>query len=137
MKKTLSILFAFLILVTSTHLSIATHFCEGKLAAIKVSFSDKEASCGMAQHNPTSPSCTSVKDDCCKNKVSTYFIGDNYNSSHFQLQKIQQEIVFAMLFPLVQIFDIDFSAKSDNTSSPPGNFLISGVKLALICVFRK
>ncbi len=45
MKKGFPILFTLLMLATILHLSLATHYCDGKEVATKVSFSGKLASC--------------------------------------------------------------------------------------------
>ena len=47
MKKTVTILSAFLILLSGVHFTIATHYCNERLAGTKISLSGKTASCGM------------------------------------------------------------------------------------------
>jgi hypothetical protein len=55
MKKLLSRSVALIILLTGMNLTISSHFCGGVLAATKVSFTGKLASCGMESGQKTIP----------------------------------------------------------------------------------
>ncbi len=138
MKKLLSISFALLILLSGMHLTIATHFCGGELAATKVSFSGELASCGM---EGSVDRCSSTgkhsESDCCKNEVSVLSVDHNFAPSF---------TIFKIFSPnLLQVFEIpaciqihSFTALNfiSTDVSPPGLFLASAVSLPKICVFR-
>ena len=138
MKKFLSISFAFLILLSGMHFTIATHYCGGEIAASKVSFSGELASCGMEGAHDQCPSTGShIGSNCCKDKVSVFAVDNNYTPS------ISEFKVFAQ--PVIPVFDIPVSFQIDNISalnlictnlSPPGSFQVSDVSLPAICVFR-
>lgn len=56
MKKVASILFTFVTLWVSMHMGIASHFCRGELAQVKLLYGDKNAGCGMHCTNTDLPS---------------------------------------------------------------------------------
>jgi len=56
MRKLSSISLAILILLAGMHITIATHFCGGEIAATKVSLAGIAASCGMESDKNTGAS---------------------------------------------------------------------------------
>lgn len=139
MKRILSILFAALILVSGMHLSYSIHFCGGKFAASKLSFSEQTASCGMETGTSECPnhSKNQVNSDCCKNTVSVYSIEKNYNLSSFDFKHYAFNLLQVFLVPSTNGNLTASSTLSLNTSvSPPINLLIKQVSLPDICVFR-
>jgi hypothetical protein len=137
MKKLLSISFALLILLSGMHLTIATHFCSGELAASKVSFSGELASCSM--EGPVDRCLSTAKhsdSNCCKNEVSVLSVDHNFAPSF---------TIFKIFSPnLLQVFEIPaclhiHSLTAVNlvcsTISPPGNLLVNAVSLPKLCVF--
>ena len=138
MKKFLSISFSLLILLSGMHFTVSTHYCGGKIAASKVSFSGEVASCGMEK---TVDQCLSsgshLSTNCCHNKISAFVVDSNYAPSFSEFNAFSQ--------PVLQIFNIPASFNVQllsvlnllNTNvHPPGNYLVSGVSLPDICVFR-
>ena len=82
LKKQLSILIAFFVLVSNSGLAFNVHFCEGKIASITSVFSDAEV-CAMpievektccAKAEPTHEKCCSDKEVNLKNKVEKIII---------------------------------------------------------------
>jgi hypothetical protein len=138
MKKFLSISFSLLILLSGMHFTVATHYCGGKIAASKVSFSGGLASCGMENPVGQCPSTgTHLASDCCHNKVSAFVVDNNYAPSFSEFKAFSQ--------PSLQIFNIPASLNAQSLSvlnflntnvHPPGNYLVSEVRLPDICVFR-
>ena len=136
MKKGFSILFALLILASSVHLSIATHFCGGSFEAFRISVSQEKAGCGMELRHPACEKGKSFGHNCCTDKLASYLINDNYSPTSFSLEKSYQT-VNAVYFgtigcdlanPIVSNLQIAYS--------PPGEFPASMVELASICIFR-
>ncbi len=138
MKKFLSISVSLLILLSVMHFTVATHYCSGKIAATKVSFSGELASCGMEGPVDRCPSTGKhLGTNCCKDKVSVFVVDNNYASSAFEFKAFSQ--------PVLQVFDIPASGGIHSLSvlnfintnvRPPGNFMVSAVSLPGICVFR-
>ena len=137
MKKILSILFAFLILLSGMHLSVATHICGGEVAEVKWTFTGEKASCGMEHKNQTCPVRNGIKSNCCRNEVSVYSVDSNYSPSVFHICKISNNIS--------QVFTVPVSLGTQSllashllcsSNEPPGKLLTSAVLLSNICVFR-
>jgi hypothetical protein len=137
MKKFLSISFAFLILLSGMHISLATHICGGEVAAVKWSLSEEKASCGMATPTPIVTSQNSIASNCCHNKLSVYSVDNNYNPTSFQVKEITKSIVQVFIVA-VSISAHSFFALNALTSHaiPPNIATTSDVSLPEICVFR-
>ena len=138
MKRILSILFASLILASGMHLSFATHYCGGKEAASKISFSEQKANCGMETGVTECPSHSKnqIDNDCCKDVVSVYSIEKNYNPTTFEFKQFSLNVLHVFIVP-TSIGNLLASSYLLNTNaSPPDNLKASEVILARICVFR-
>ena len=138
MKKTASILMAVLLLLTGIHLSIASHSCQGKLVAVKVSItSENTTSCCMEGNSFSSPSGKIVKKHCCDNGLTTLTVDSNYSPSFAKNIDVAQKLIYISGIPLTEIVrDLAFTRNSHSIHSPPGIYLINTVELADICVFR-
>jgi hypothetical protein len=137
MKKLFSISFAFLILLSGMHFSIATHICGGEVAAVKWSFSGEKATCGMENPEQTCPDHKSITSNCCHDKVAVFSIDNNYTTSSLKILEVAKNFL--------QVFDIpvsiSFNSLTASTAlctinSPPGDLLASAVSLSDICIFR-
>jgi len=138
MKKGASILFALVILLSGTHLTIATHFCGGNVAASKVSLSGKLASCGM---EGTEGSCplpgNHLATHCCNDQVTTIGIINNFTSPVSFLEENSENILQVYNVSESQSFhSITVSSNIYTSISPPGRFSTNSVSLDDICVFR-
>jgi hypothetical protein len=137
MKKFFSISIAFLILLTGTHLSVATHFCAGKVAAVKWSFSGENATCGMTDYQQTCPANKNIDSNCCKNEIANYSVDNNYTPSIYQNKEVTKDLLQVLYAP------VSLSLHSFTTEnflytnvSPPDPLMTSAVSLADICIFR-
>jgi len=137
MKKVFSILFALMIILSGMHLSLATHLCAGEIAAVKWSFSDEKASCGMEKAKPSYTDEKTIQaEDCCKDIMSFYAVDTNYNPSSIQITKPVNQLLQVFYIPVITGQNIFNSARSYNTNvQPPGHFRTSAVSLPDICVF--
>jgi hypothetical protein len=137
MKKGLSILFAILILLSGMNFSIATHFCGGKIAAVKWSFSGKNASCGMEDTKGSCPTPIGIASRCCHNEISVLKVDKDYSTSSFQINE-PVRVNLHMLFVSVNVsYNLLFAEKAFyEDTGPPDNFLVSDVSLAKVCVFQ-
>jgi hypothetical protein len=138
MKKFLTIPVALLIFLSGMHVTFATHFCGGKIAATKISVTGKVASCGMdSDEKSKSASETSLTSKCCENTTAVYSVDDNYAPSALHDIALTQNILFEYVVPGIFISpsDLPMSANSTNVS-PPGCYKTNAVSIADICVFR-
>jgi hypothetical protein len=138
MKICLTILLVFLILLSGMHLTVSTHHCGGKVAATKLSFSGKLATCGMSSDNESRASSEiSFTSKCCENEISVYSIDNNYAPSEFQFKQITKNILHKFcISEEVSFYSYVPPLIIDTNVSPPDNYLVSSVSMAGICVFR-
>jgi hypothetical protein len=138
MKKGLAILFTFTIILSGVHLSIATHFCAGKIAAREVSLSGKLATCGMEGSASTNPfEGTRLNSHCCEDQRTIIGITANFTGplSYFSENSFDSHQI--NYFPVNQSFQSLSVSKNLYTNyNPPGKFSASTVDLDEICVIR-
>jgi hypothetical protein len=138
MKKGFSIFISLLMLTATLQLSVATHFCEGKKIAVKISFSGKMASCGMkCSEMELPPAGTTFTEHCCDNVIASCGIDNNYTPSfiflpescqfNFQVPAISSQLCIISCDPLIPLY---------SNGSPPGVLLSTNVDLSSICNFR-
>ena len=139
MKKVFSILLSAVVLLSSIHFTLATHFCDGRMAVVKAGLEGTTATCGMEKDTKNCPVHSGVSSsDCCKN-ISHVLAVDNYKvTSLLEIQKISQTLLQVFLVPALHslqiqpIQSVSFANEGLNHSllSLPG-------RLTFICVFRK
>ena len=137
MKKLLSISLALLILLSGMHFTIDTHYCGGKFAATKASFSGELASCGMeglvAEYAIPG---IHLKKHCCNDKVSALVVDHNYATSFTNFTAFAQHILQVYIIPVsIEVHALNAINHISTSVSPHGNFLIHAVSLPKICVF--
>ena len=138
MKKVISISLTLLMLTAMLHLSVATHFCGGKIAASKISFSGRLASCGMEDDKKDLPlTGSNFAAHCCDNVLVCYGINSIFFPSlSFVYESCQQHFQVLGL-PAGPTLQSIASIKSNNTNvSPPGASASNSVDLTDICIFR-
>jgi hypothetical protein len=137
-KKGISILMVFLVLTSMFHLTIATHYCCGKVIASKISVTGKLATCGMeAIEEGNLETNTLIRKHCCEDVVTSYNIDNNYSPSNLFLTGIEN-------FNINNLFIVDDFSFVLNTHSsllftdisPPGWLMYTDVDLSDICVLR-
>lgn len=136
-KKLLSISFAFLILLSGMHFTIATHYCGGEFAGTKASVSGELASCGM---EGLVDECSSpgihLKKHCCDDKVSFLAVDHNFAPSFNEFTALTQHILQVFIIPVnIEIHSLTVINLISTSVSPPDNFLVHAVSLPKICVF--
>jgi hypothetical protein len=137
-KKFYSISLAFLVLLGGMHITFATHYCGGKIAASKISFSGELASCGMEGTEASCPLAGDhLKSHCCDDEVSLYAIDNTYTSSFTDITDLSQNILQVFNLPESDTFHlISYLNNSFPNVFPPGKIFTSAVSLVDICVFR-
>jgi hypothetical protein len=137
MKNIFSISFAFLILLSGMHLSIATHICGGEVADVKWSFSGEKATCGMENPQQSCPIHNGIASDCCKDEVVVYSVDNNYNPSSLQIKEITKKLLQVFAIPVnISLHSFALLNSVHTNVSPRDKLLTSAVSLADICIFR-
>jgi hypothetical protein len=138
MKKFLTIPLALLILLSGMHFTVASHYCGGNLAATKLSFSGKQATCGMIMGHPSQNQTeTRISRHCCDDKIAVYQVDNNYSPSAFHLKDITHILLHEFSFPEGFSFQSAVLALTPHTNtSPPDYCMANAVRIADICVFR-
>jgi hypothetical protein len=137
MKKFFTIPLALLILLSGMNFSIATHYCGGHVAATRLSFSGKAATCGMMSHSPASSAETQLSTKCCDDKIAVYKIDNNYSPSAFHFSHITLNILQEFNIPMGFSLHSPVSLANNSANvSPPDSFRANAVRMADICVFR-
>ena len=104
MRKIASILMAILVLLTGIHLSIASHLCQGKLVAVKLSItSENTTSCCMGGNSLSSPSGKIIKKHCCDNGLTTLMVDSDYSPSFAKSIDVAQKIIHYSGIPSTEI----------------------------------
>lgn len=138
MKKGLSIILLLLLLAAIFHISVATHYCDGKEVATVVSFSGKLASCCKECLEIGLPlPGTNITKHCCNDILIICGIDNNYELSYSFVPKSCQFTfqVLALQIGLSVNFSKDLIPLNKNVSSP-GALLSGDVDISNICVFR-
>jgi hypothetical protein len=137
-KRGISIVMALLMLAAMFHITVATHFCGGEVAASLISFSGKLASCGMEGPGKELPlPGTYFTRHCCEDVVTAYGTDSNYSPSVFVVNDISQDKFQIFNIPTgTPVNSIPVLKSISNNGSPPGVVLSTYVDLSYICVFR-
>jgi hypothetical protein len=137
-KKVTSISFVLLMLTAMLHLTIATHYCGGKIAASKVSLTDKLANCGMESSEKGIPILgTNFSTHCCDDVVILCGIDSNYEPSFSFVPESYQYNFQVFTHPLgLSVNSISNIIPSYTYIYPPGTLMFTNVDLSDICVLR-
>ncbi|MEI6142083.1 MAG: hypothetical protein WCP85_22610 [Mariniphaga sp.] len=138
MKKGFSIVMAVLVLLTGLHLSVASHYCHGKLAAVKISITGEKATCGMEDEAESSaPAGKFFKTHCCVNELATLAVDSSYSPSTSLSIDFTHKIVPVFATPVLEVVnELVLVQYSYPILSPPGISRSNSVDLTAICVFR-
>ena len=138
MKKSLSVSLVLLMLAAMLHISVATHYCCGKIAASKVSITGKLADCGMEGSKKELPlSGTYFTKHCCDDAVTFCGTDSNYLPSFSFIPETGQYNFQVFAIPVRFSYNSCIVLNSLYTSvSPPDELMSTSVDLSGICVFR-
>jgi hypothetical protein len=138
MKRLIIIGIAFVFLLSGMHITIATHFCGGKIAAVKVSLSGIKAGCGMESDESSSTSHEpQVGTRCCYDEMAVYKVDSQYAPSAFAYKLIPQNTMQLFFIPQGVFLTDLYCSQADHTiHGPPEPFAVSAVNPSEICTFR-
>jgi len=102
-KQFISIILSIFLLVSSTGLTYAKHYCGSFVMLEKITFGEEQLSCGMAMEKDA---CADTEEEeehsCCDNEFTTIDTDDNFAMSSFDIL-IQDHFVTA--FVAVFVFE--------------------------------
>lgn len=138
MRRIVSILMAFMMVLSVINLSVVSHFCQGEIKEVKVSVAGQSSvSCGMEDHSAASPSGKIFKKQCCENESSSLKVDSNYSPSYSKSPDVfQKEIHHAGILFSEAFRSVVLTSKTIHLLSPPDIVPIRSVEQADICVFR-
>ncbi len=100
LKKIASIVLAIFFLMSSSHLSFATHFCGGKVFKHALLFTPSALGCGMENGKDDCDKTTKIETDCCKNQSILISIKDNFQPSLAKIS-VEQHFIFVNVAALL------------------------------------
>ncbi|WP_271855139.1 HYC_CC_PP family protein [Patiriisocius marinus] len=112
MKQLISITLSLLMLLSSSGITYAQHFCGDFEMLAKVTLGLEHLSCGMTISESTCDSETQEDHDCCDNEYSQINTDENYTASDFNFQVSP---IFAATFVSVFILQTETFINDQNT----------------------
>lgn len=135
MKRLVSILSILIILFSGMNLTLATHYCSGEVADIKVSFLPVDVSCGMEKSEDDCQGHSLMSSGCCRNEFAFYNVEDDFYPQ--QISTIFLPLQVTLLFSTLidketaevgnSLFSLKYSSFAD--------LLPDEVKQEEVCVF--
>ncbi len=120
------------------HLTVATHYCGGKVAAFKVSLTGKLASCGMkCMERDYSSTETNLFKHCCEDVVTLYATDNNYAPSFPVITNLYRYNLQVFNIPVgLPVYPSAGLTSIYTNVSPPDAFMSTSLDLSDICIFR-
>lgn len=136
MKRALTLMMASIFLVSGIQVSLARHYCGGKLVDVRISVTGQIATCGMEKSGSGCPDHPVFNIKCCEDQISFFGIRGNYYPEYFKLTHPTSER--GIIPTQVGNFIAGNSYNSDivNWVLPPGDNLKSRLTQPEICIFR-
>lgn len=106
MIKVLTIVLTFIMLLHNIGLSLAIHYCGGKVANINVGIVVKKGTCGMENNEkPCNHSNPQFKKYCCCDKLYQCKLKDNFRKPYLADFKIVKVTILAVINIIYQVFN--------------------------------
>ncbi len=137
MKKLVSIVLSLFLLVSGLHLTLATHTCGGKVAAVKWSVDNESATCGMKPVACETTKGNHLNSNCCHDEIQSFVVDTSYSPS--TNQEVKAENSFTQIHFVPTSFGINIVSPIRfliTNFNPPQWISLTDVCLAKICVFR-
>lgn len=125
-------------LAAMLHISVATHYCQGKETASIVSLTGKVANCGMEGSEKGLPlTGTYFTKHCCDNVVTFYGTDSNYSPSFsFVPESYHHNFPTLSVSAGYPVQTVEVFKSLYTNVNPPGVLMSTNVDLSDICVFR-
>jgi len=106
MKRAMSIFLSVLLLVSSTGITYAQHFCGDYEMLAEVTLGEKHLSCGMKMEAPgcDEDGLAAMEHHCCENQYTQINTDDNFSKASFD---VNLDVTFAVAFTSVFLLQID------------------------------
>lgn len=115
MKKSTSIFLSVLMLVSSSGIAYAQHFCGGMEIMSKITLGENHLSCGM-ESEPLNSDCSSENTDedhdCCDSHITKIQIDDNFAKASFDLDLSNTFAVATV--SLYELLEVDIASVVKN-----------------------
>ena len=120
MSKVISIVLSVLLLLSSTGITYAQHYC-GELEVItKVTFGEEHLSCGMVMEIPGCDDNDDKDHHCCDNQYTAVTTDDDFAKANFDIDFNQSFAVpFVCIFVLQQLVEYDGRINKYTLYHPP------------------
>ena len=113
MSKIISILLSVLLLVSSTGITYAQHYCGEFEMLSKVTLGEEHLSCGMAMEISGCDDNEAEDRHCCDNQYTSVTTDDNFAKTNFNIDFHQSfAIAFVSVFVLQQV--VEYKSSLDN-----------------------
>lgn len=113
MSKLISILLSVLLLLSSTGITYAQHYCGEFEMLSKVTLGEEHLSCGMVMAVPACEENDSEDHHCCDNQYTSVITDDNFAKANFNIDFHQSFII-----PFVSVFvfqqHVEYRTSRDN-----------------------
>ncbi len=88
MKKTISIVLSLLLVLSSSGMAYAQHFCGGMEMLSKITVGEKHLSCGMKMELPgcADEASLDMEAHCCENQFTQIETDDNFAKAAFNIE---------------------------------------------------
>jgi hypothetical protein len=137
MKRLISIPLIILVLFSGISVKFATHYCEGNIAAAKISLTGELATCGMERNSYNTSLQDIYRNNCCEDFISAYSICNNYLSSAYNFNNHDQQVVNLIIVPAGFLSNQETIINHTNEDiRPPGIYQPNSVDRPVICIFR-
>jgi len=124
-----------MLLASGLHVTVASHFCGGRLAQVKWSLNHELAGCGMEGESNPHSNGTTWHASCCKDVVAMWGTDSHFDvSASLVTPSISQPLASFVVSENVPITTPQLLAIT--TVFPPGSVQPFCVKLPRICVYR-
>jgi hypothetical protein len=137
MKKVFSISLIILMLAAILHLSVANHYCMGRIAASKISLEGKLGTCGMEDAQNNQPvEGTTYSSHCCENVIHYYGITSSFFPTFSFVPETYQQQFHNYDIAYNEAIRYSSSVIKYSDESPPGELVYNSVDLSDICILR-
>ncbi len=120
MKSVISIALSLLLLLSSSGLTYAQHFCGDFEMMTKVTLGEEHLSCGMVMEDSSCGDEHTEDHDCCDNEYTNVDTDDHFAKASFDIQfDTQFLIAFVSVFVLQQTRNFDNNLDFYKDYSPP------------------
>jgi hypothetical protein len=120
MSKVISILLSVLLLLSSTGITYAQHYCGEFEMLSKVTLGEEHLSCGMAMEVSDCEENNALDDHCCDNQYTSVITDDNFAKANFNIDFHQSFVLpFVSVFVLQQLVEHQTSLDNYTLYYPP------------------